>query len=130
MKKLLPLVLICLIGFYACKKDSDSSKTIVGKWTIAKAVYIKIVNGADSVVQVDADIDHSQYIQFNKDGTGVSPSDGNNVNFRYTLSGNNLSITAGDSLSVAFTVKTLTSKSLVLRQSEEAGFYSDTYFTK
>lgn len=131
MKKLLLVAAVCLLGFYACKKDSDSnSKKIIGKWTIEKAVLIKSVNGADSVVQIDADIDHTEYIQFNADGTGVSPDAGNNGTFKYTLSGNNLAVTTDDSLSVAFVVKTLTSKSLVLRQHEDGNYYSDTYFTK
>lgn len=130
MKKILLLAFVCLMGFYACKKDSDSSKSIIGKWTIEKAILIKNVNGADSIVQIDTAIDHSEYIQFNKDGTGVSPSAGNNGTFRYTLSGNSLAIVTDDSLSVAFTVKALTSKSLVLRQQEEVGYYSDTYFIK
>lgn len=130
MKKLLLLAFICLVGFYACKKDSDNSKSIIGKWKIEKAVLIKNVNGADSVVQMDANIDHSVYVQFNKDGTGVSPSASDTVTFRYTLSGNNLSVITDDSLSVVFTVRTLTSKSLVLRQPENVGYYSDSYYTK
>ena len=136
MKKLLFLAVICLLGFYGCKKDSDdNSKKIIGKWTHVKAVLIKNVNGVDSVDQVDDHLDPDEYLLFNKNGTAVSHSNGEDENANYTLSGNTLSITTADSLSITLKIKTLTSKSLVLRQQEDFGqngatYYSEDYYSK
>lgn len=129
MKKLLPFVIICLLGFYACKKsDSDNKSTdantlaikIIGKWTSVKYVSIKTVNGADSVTNVDSVSDPNDYTEFYKDGTGYSPSNSLGYeNFTYKIIGDSLyrsvaSYTATDK------IKTLTSNSLVLRYTERS----------
>lgn len=136
MKKLLPLVLICLMLVYACKKSDNSPATdnatlIVGKWALTKTILVKSVNGVESNVEVEDSIPPNGYLQFNKNGTvtGIGSNSGN-----YTLSNNVLTLSA-DSSSLVFKVRTLDAHNLVIRlenlYTEDGATYSnDDYFTK
>lgn len=137
MKKLLFLLSICLIGFYACKKSDNNapnSKKIIGKWANTKLNIVETKNGVDSIA--DHGSTDSLYLQFNANLTGTVLEKGDNEPFTYTLSGNTLTLTETNNPSSAinFNIKTLTSTDLVLRITgpEQDGITEneDYYFTK
>ena len=143
MKKLLFLVFICLLGFYACKKsdldktsiksDSDSNATkIIGKWIHIRNVLLKNTNGVEAIVW-DVNVeDPNAYLQINKNGTGNGTGYGK---FTYKLSEDSLILITDSIRSVGYKIKTLTVNSLILHRQEGAEiegttYYTDTYLTK
>lgn len=134
MKNLLLLAFICLLGFYACKKDSDNnSKKIIGKWTRTKGIRLKSLNGVDSLIEAKDGFGADDYIQFNANGTGYSafgiPGVGY-ANFTYKIVEDSL-LTAPIGLNdIGFKIKTLTSKNLVLRIPLGATTVREDYYTK
>jgi len=77
MKKLYFVpVLLCMLCFYACKKDNTAPQaTIVGKWNMQKqnlALYIDGVKTSDSTLSA-SDKAYS-YVQFNKAGSFIAIS--------------------------------------------------------
>jgi ABC-type oligopeptide transport system substrate-binding subunit len=138
MKKLLLLAFICVAGFYACKKSEPNSEPtnstkIIGKWAHFKSTYVKTTKGVDSILEVQ-NLSDSLYLQFNADGTGILSQNGSNTNYKYTLSGDALTLAANDSLNITFKLRTLTLTDMTLRfQDEEEGdvsYSTDRYFTK
>jgi len=139
MKRLLLLALICLMGFYACKKDADGSKKIIGKWIRTKSLRLKNINGIDSLVEEKNGLGANDYTQFNTDGTGHTTfgiPEVNDVNFTYQIEKDALFIRIIGGDNAPFKIKTLTSNSLVLRIQLETTqipgivYYREDYYTK
>lgn len=139
MKKLLLLAFICLMGFYACKKDADGSKKIIGKWIRTKSVQLKNINGVDSLIETENGFGANDYTQFNKDGTGHSTfgiPDVSDANFTYQVAKDTLFIRVIGGNNAPFKIKTFTSSNLTLRiqvattQTPGIAYYKEDYYTK
>lgn len=138
MKKLLLLAFICSIAFFACKKTSDSSKDITGKWVHTKGVRVETKNGIDSIQSIKNITNPDDYIFFNKNGTFAAAGTSSGEVDKYTLSGNTLTLSFSSDSSHAvliLKVKTLTSNNLVLRQEaaqnvDGVTFSEDNYYSK
>jgi len=96
MKKFIPKLLLlsglAMVIASCSKKDSNSpSSTIVGKWSIASDTT-KIYNTQGTLLETDVntDIQPTDYVQFNSNGTGGEQEYGFNVTFTYTATATNL----------------------------------------
>lgn len=86
--KFLAFIGVIVLAFTSCKKEEEF--TMVGKWNIDKISTTVFFAGT----QVNQEVETNQgWIQFNSGGTGVDDS---GYTFKWTLSGDNLTITYDD----------------------------------
>jgi hypothetical protein len=96
MKKFIPKLLLlsglAMVIASCSKKDSNSpSSAIVGKWSIASdTTRTYDSTGTLLATDVNTDIQPTDYVQFNSNGTGGEEEYGFNVTFTYTATATNL----------------------------------------
>jgi len=93
MNKILLVALAAIALFMGCQKKStpSPSASIVGKWYITTDTTRQYTNN----VLTDQDpesFDHTDYVQFNSDGSGVQLSGDESGNFTYSVKGNSVTL--------------------------------------
>jgi hypothetical protein len=90
MNKFLLVALAAIALFMGCSKKNNPSPSasIVGKWYITTDTARTYTN--NTLTEADPEsFDHTDYVQFNSNGTGVQLSDGVSSNFTYTVKSSN-----------------------------------------
>ena len=124
MKKIPLIALLCLmatVAFVSCKKDKDEdSGSIIGKW-YSKVAYTDVMYSGASIYKDTTTFTDGEYIEFKSDGTATSLDENGEVTtqpYSYNASAKTITMTYEDEPQT-LTVKTLTSKEMVLTGSEQ-----------
>jgi hypothetical protein len=93
MNKILLVALVAVTLFMGCSKKNDASPSasIVGKWYITTDTTKEYTNN----VLTDQDpesFNHTDYVQFNSNGTGVQLSAGISTNITYSVKSNSVTL--------------------------------------
>lgn len=110
--------LLMLVLFCACKKNnngpSTASANLVNKWYAISSAYVQYSNGTPGNTS-NTSYNHTDYIQFNLDGTGTQVKNGTTSSFTYTSDNNIITFkyTASQQTDMA-TIKSLTANKLEL----------------
>lgn len=104
MKKLIVIAALG-IAFTGCKKAQEilPSNSITGKWWFTSSTM-----GGQTT-----NYNHTDYVEFDTDGSGTEVENGITSHFAYVVSGSNVSMQFGTSTSVA-AIKNNTSQSIEL----------------
>lgn len=127
VKTLLLLFLTVSLGFTACKKDDgeDNAKVnIVGKWVLTKEVYKTYLKGVLTEDETYTDYDDNDWVvEIKSNGTYIGWEDGQKEEEgTYSLQdGGEKLVLTSDSQTHIFTIRQLTSSSLVIYFEENEG---------
>ncbi len=126
MKKLLyfaGLMTLVLGVFTSCEKDDENDASIIGSWEAVEGVAEVVYNGEKLTETYEYDANEFVLV-FKKDGTVEEYEDGEyDGTDSYTLKGSKLTIIYDEDEVEEYTIKTLTSKELVLLMVEEGSGY-------
>jgi hypothetical protein len=96
-------------------KMADTTKiTIVGVWYLTSDTLTYYSNGKAGYPFI-TNFDHSYYINFNSDGTGVQNGNGGNTKFTYSVAGDIATINYADQYSVGQLYPGYTKKPIIKR---------------
>ena len=116
MRNILCIAILLLL--YSCKKNhngpSNANANLVNKWYAVSSTYIQYNNGSPANT-TNTSYNHTDYIQFNLDGTGTQVKNGTTSAFTYTSENNVITFkyTASQQTDVA-NIKSLTTNNLEL----------------
>ena len=90
MNRILLVALAAVALFMGCSKKNNPSPSasIVGKWYITTDTTKQYTNNV-LTVQDPESFDHTDYVQFNSNGTGVQLSGGVSSSFTYSVKNSN-----------------------------------------
>jgi hypothetical protein len=93
MNKILLVALVAVALFMGCSKKNDASPTasLVGKWYITTDTIKQYTNNVLSEQDPES-FNHTDYVQYNSNGTGVQLSAGTSTNFTYSVKNNILTL--------------------------------------
>ena len=156
MKKPILVLLVILISFtflFSCKKsgittNTSTSSLIVGKWYYVFDTVKTATNGGPlQLLIANSNYNHTEYWQFNSDGTGSNFYNSATRTFTYTIAGNIMTVnfpatvsgtTPVPASSENLTIRSVTSDKLALLSYEiqtisttnTSTIYDAAYFTK
>jgi hypothetical protein len=93
MNKILLVALVAVALFMGCSKKNDASPSasLVGKWYITTDTIKQYTNNVLSDQDPES-FNHTDYVQYNSNGTGVQLSAGTSTNFTYSVKNNILTL--------------------------------------
>jgi len=110
-----------VLGASSCKKDNDGPASIVCKWYLKSEIFRTYINGHLEDSEETTSSSLSDYIEFKRDGTGVSSNkDEGTQPFTYSINNERTQLTlVDDEDSYTVDIKKLSSRELVLGLEEE-----------
>ena len=120
---MMAMLLFAAIGFTGCSDDNgdddgDFKTLLVGTWDLTSAVGYERISSGETYEWDESTYGGDYHLTFNEDGTG----DENGDKFTWSVSGNSLVTTdSDDGENTVYTIRTLTTTTLVLYFSEDTG---------